>query len=361
MKKNLHDHLRVPLLVLGMISLVVGTLAGIARLGWSVPNFGLSQIPHHGVLMVAAFFGTVIGLERAVAIGRAWAYIAPLLSGLGGVTLILGLEPQLGFGLILLGSLIFTLASIAVLKIQPAIHNWILLSGAVALVMGNLLLLFGAELKVSVLWWMVYLVLTIAGERLELSRLAIRSESKRQGLAGLSLLPFVGAVVSIFSFALGELLATLGILGIALWLISYDIARRTVRQKGLPRFTAVCMLTGYTWLLFSSLLLLLNNLDLMQTTRDAPLHGLFLGFVFSMVIGHALIIFPAVTKLKIPYSSLFYLPLGVLHATLLVRVVGSLGLKTQVYALGGLLNAIALALFVLTMIYSIYRGFLRKS
>ncbi|MCB1661084.1 MAG: hypothetical protein H6995_00720 [Pseudomonadales bacterium] len=356
MKQNFHNLLRVPLLVLGMASLVVGTLAGIARLGWSVPPVGLSQIPHHGVLMVAAFFGTVIGLERAVAIAKGWAYSAPLLSGLGGISLMLGFDPQLGFGLILLGSVIFVAASVAVLKIQPAIHNWILLSGAIGLVVGNLLLLLGVHMQISVLWWMVYLVLTIAGERLELSRLAIRSDRKRQGLAVLSLLPWLGALIGIWRFSLGELIVAVGILAIALWLISYDIARRTVRQSGLPRFTAFCMLAGYGWLFVAALLLLLNNLSVMVVVRDTPLHALFLGFVFSMVLGHALIIFPAVTRLKIPYSPLFYIPLVFLHGTLLVRVTGGLSLQTKLYALGGLLNAVALVVFIAAMIYAIYRG-----
>ncbi len=34
--------------------------------------------------MIAAFFGTVISLERAVAIGHGWAYSAPLAAGTGG-------------------------------------------------------------------------------------------------------------------------------------------------------------------------------------------------------------------------------------------------------------------------------------
>lgn len=356
MKQDLSNYFRIPLLILGMVSLVVGTLAGIARMGWSVPGVALEQIPHHGVLMIPAFFGAVIGLERAVAIGKHWAYAGPLLSGLGGVALIAGLAPQYGYILALLGSLLFVAASIQVLKVQRVLHNWILLSGAVALLVGNLLLIWQPDLRLPVLWWMVFLVLTIAGERLELSRLVVRSEGKRQGLALLCALTFLAAPVALFSYSTGELVVALSMLGIALWLIAYDIARRTIHQTGLPRFTAVCMLTGYAWLLCCALLLILENLNLIGITRDAPLHALFLGFVFSMVLGHALIIFPAVTRLKIPYSPLFYAPLLFLHLTLLLRMIGSLGFQAHLYTLGGLLNALALALFIAAMIYSVIRA-----
>ena len=42
--------------------------AGLARLGWSVPDIAASASAMHGPLMICAFFGTVISLERAVAI-----------------------------------------------------------------------------------------------------------------------------------------------------------------------------------------------------------------------------------------------------------------------------------------------------
>jgi len=45
-------------------------------------------IAWHGALMASAFFGTLISLERAVALGRLWAYAAPLACGAGGVALV---------------------------------------------------------------------------------------------------------------------------------------------------------------------------------------------------------------------------------------------------------------------------------
>lgn len=57
---------------------------------------------------------------------------------------------------------------------------------------------------------------------------------------------------------------------------------------------------------------------------DVLLHSIFLGFVFSMIFGHAPIIFPAVLGIPIRYSDRFYSHLVLLHVTLAVRVAGDL-------------------------------------
>ncbi|WP_428624043.1 hypothetical protein [Sedimenticola sp.] len=351
---------RYPILILGMLSLVIGTLAGLARLGSWAPPIALQQVAQHGVLMIPAFFGTVIGLERAVAIGQRWAYMAPLLTGIGGVALLLGVSPSLAIGLLMLGSLVFLIASLKVLRIQQAVHNWILLGGAGGLFVGNLLLLNGQTVDQVLNWWIAFLVLTIAGERLELSRLVVRDQRKRVSLALLSGVPLLGAAIGMVNGAVGLTVFALGLAGIGVWLLLFDIARRTVRLNGLTRFTAVCMLAGYGWLLLAALLFLGRAQGWGDIVRDAPLHAVFLGFVFSMVIGHALIIFPAVTRLKIPYSPRFYLPLLLLQLSLLLRIVGGLSGNSHFLVHGGILNALTLALFVLTLVWSIFRGQWRK-
>ena len=66
------------MLALGFVALTIGAGAGLARLGWGVPAIAASSAALHGPLMIGAFFGVVIALERAVAIGRAWAYAGEL-------------------------------------------------------------------------------------------------------------------------------------------------------------------------------------------------------------------------------------------------------------------------------------------
>jgi hypothetical protein len=121
---------------------------------------------------------------------------------------------------------------------------------------------------------------------------------------------------------------------LALWLFAFDLARVTVRQSKLPRFVAVCLLAGYFWLAAGGALIALS------VAYDAALHAIFVGFVFSMVFGHAPVILPAVLRVSFPYHPVLYLPLALLHASLAVRV----AVSTQPGAWG---NAAAIALFIL--------------
>ena len=43
-------------------------------------------------------------------------------------------------------------------------------------------------------------------------------------------------------------LALAALLGLAIWLMAFDIARRTIAASGLSRYMAACLLAGYAWL-----------------------------------------------------------------------------------------------------------------
>ncbi|MFN3928718.1 MAG: hypothetical protein ACK4OK_03690, partial [Thermoflexus sp.] len=92
---------------------------------------------------------------------------------------------------------------------------------------------------------------------------------------------------------------------------------------------------------------------------DARLHAVLVGFVFSMIFGHALIIFPAVLRVNLPFSRALYLPLALLHLSLLLRLAGDLGGIFEVRRWGGLLNGVAILLFLVLMARAIRKG--RKS
>ena len=80
---------RAPFLVLGAVALAGGLWGALARVG--VPVAAPDTVwGSHGLLMTMGFLGTVISLERAVAIARAPAYAAPALAGLGGTALLAG-------------------------------------------------------------------------------------------------------------------------------------------------------------------------------------------------------------------------------------------------------------------------------
>ena len=88
---------------------------------------------------------------------------------------------------------------------------------------------------------------------------------------------------------------------------------------------------------------------------DAALHTVFVGFVIAMIFGHAPIIFPAILGVPISFSPLFYGHLILLHLSLIVRVTGDLTLNILVRKWGGLLNEVALLLFLGMTIFSIVR------
>jgi hypothetical protein len=135
--------------------------------------------------------------------------------------------------------------------------------------------------------------------------------------------------------------------GFAVWLARYDIARITVRRAGLPRFVALSLLPGYAWLAVGGVLWLRHGAVVAGPAHDAELHAVFLGFVFSMIFGHAPVIFPGVLGVRIPFKRFFYAHLALLHAGLSLRVAGDLSGSYDAARWGGLLNATAITLFLL--------------
>ena len=346
---------RLPLLFLGMLALVVGTLAGLARLGWAVPGPAAAQAGVHGVLMIAAFFGTVISLERAVALGRLWAYLGPAGAGLGGLALIAGVPLPVGAGLLVLGAAVLVAGSVVVLHRLTAPFTLVLAGGAAAWLVGNSLLLVTGDPTAAVPWWLAFLVLTIAGERLELTRFLPTPAVGRQVFLAIVAIIGGGALAAFWSAA-GLTVFGGGLLALALWLLRYDIARRNAGQQGLTRYIALCLLSGYCWLALAGLLGLAGAFAPGHSWRDTALHAVGLGFVFAMVFGHAPIIFPAVARVKIPYHPFFYLPLVLLHLSLALRTAGVAADNFALRQAGGLANASVLLLFIVTMLASVWRG-----
>ena len=348
---------RVPLLILGMLSLFGGTAAGLLRLGWNAPLPGTASVLDHGPLMIGSFFGTVISLERAVALGARWAYSAPLCAGLGGLALLAGIGSTTGSALLFAGSLVLLAGSLQIYRRQRAPHTLTLVLGAASWAAGNALWLGGSAIPAVAPLWMAFLILTIAGERLELSRFLPPSPIASNVFAGIIALLLTGSLAAFSNLPGAGQLFPAALLALAVWLLKQDIARRTVLQQGLTRFIAVCLLSGYVWLSIGALILLsAGGIVASSAAYGAGLHAILLGFVFAMVFGHAPIIFPAILGVRLPWHPLFYMPLVVLHLSLVLRVAGTLIGAIEMRRAGGALNAVALALFVLSMVVSTMRS-----
>jgi len=337
-------------MALGMLALLSALAGGLARLGWPLP-MSAPLVAFHGPLMVAGFLGTVIGLERAVALGRSWAYAGPIASGVGALALAAGVPG--GMELMLLGSTVMVAAFVAILGRQVALFTVVMTVGALCWVIGQALWLAGQPVHRVVWWWAGFLVLTIVGERLDLSRLRRPTAASRLAFVAAAGVLLVGLGRASLAPDDGMRLVGAGFVALAAWLGTFDIARRTVRGTGLTRFIAVALLCGYAWLAVAGLLLLRWPHVTAGAQYDAILHALFVGFVFSMIFGHAPIIFPAVLGVRVAYRPIFYLPLGLLQASLVVRMVGDVASWHAGRQWGGLLNALAIVLFVALVVHGV--------
>lgn len=352
------NRLRYPLLFLALLTLLTAAWAGLLRMGWVLPTT-VSLAAAHGPLMVSGFLGTLIGLERAVALaalGRRWTYIAPLLAGLGAIASIAGLA--VGPWLMTAGSLALIAVFGEIVRRQPVDFTYTMTFGTLLWAVGNLLWLAGWPLFQVVWWWGGYLVLTIAGERLELARLTRFPRNAMRAFFALIGVYVVGLLVLSFTplADLGTRIVGAASLLLALWLLRFDLARRTVRQTGLTRFIAINLLLGYGWLTVSGILTIIAGQQAGGLLYDAMLHTLFLGFVFGMIFGHAPVIFPAVLGRPIKYGGHFYGHMILLHASLALRIVGDLGGWADLRRWGGMLNGIALLIFLVVMASSLLQG-----
>ncbi|MFQ5575519.1 MAG: hypothetical protein ACE5G8_00880, partial [Anaerolineae bacterium] len=296
--------------------------------------------------MVSGFLGTVIAVERAVAINRRWMYLGPLCTGLGSLALIAGVGGMTGPLLFTLGSLGLGLVFVYIVRAHPALFSITMAVGAWLWLAGNVLWLAGWPVYRTAYWWAGFLALTIAGERLELNRVLRLTRPIQMAFAAAAGLFLAGLVVLAFNHTAGARLAGLGMAALAAWLLWYDIARFTVKKTGLTRFIAVCLLAGYVWLAIGGLLAVAFGGVTAGPYYDAILHSLFVGFVMSMIFGHAPIIFPAVAGRAIPFSNQFYSHLGLLHLSLALRLAGDLAGLLPLRQWGGLLNVAAILLFV---------------
>ncbi len=174
---------RLAVLALGGASLLAGLDAALVALGVWAPVRTPRLADVHGMVMVLGFMGTLIALERAQALRRAWAYLAPACLGTGGLALVLGAHT---FGQLLLvqGATLFVLVYAALWRRAPlplvAVQVASVLPAAVAAA-----LWLSVDLSALIALLACCLVLTIAAERAELAQLTLgpRAVPRLVGLA----------------------------------------------------------------------------------------------------------------------------------------------------------------------------------
>jgi hypothetical protein len=341
---------RAPFLVPGGIALLLGLDAGLLLL--DVPALPLgSRLPDvHGFLLVLGFVGTLIALERAVALRRRAGFAAPALLGAGGLLLVPQATGRVGQVLLVAGSAALCLLYVWLWRRQRDEAVVVQALGSMLALGATVLWLRDVPVPRLLPWLAGFVVLTIAGERLELARIELaRSGPVLAAAAGVC----GAAVASLLWPATGQALFGLALAALVSWLAAHDVARRTIRDTGLPRFAAACLLAGYAWLAAASGIWLLSSPVLEGASYDAVVHCAFLGFTLSMILAHAPVILPAVLRIALPYRAALWAPAALLHGSLLLRVgVGDARASEAARQVGGALNVAAVLLLVAVLVWS---------
>ncbi|MFT3942348.1 MAG: hypothetical protein QM705_00790 [Ancrocorticia sp.] len=346
---------RVLVLALAAVSILSGLSAGLLRLGVWSPLAIPGLAANHGPLMVLGFVSTAIGLERAVALRRAWAGLAPLGTACGALAILAGAPLAVSGGFFLLGTGTLTCIYVAVYQRQSAIAVLVQGLGAAAALASALAYTRGLLPEDIVLWWVAFLLLTIIGERLELARIAFLGRGGEESILWAALLLMTTTAWASLSPLAARSVGISIALIIALT-VSQDVARRTIRANGAPRFMAAAMLAGYCWALVCALVLLVSEDWKGDGHYDVVVHTIMLGFVISMILAHAPVIVPALVHRALPYHRVMWVPLGLLHASLAMRVAGGLTDTLVARNVGGVLGVIAILTFLLTTVTLVLKG-----
>lgn len=338
---------RAWLMVGAGISLLAGLDGALLLLGVWSPVMSTRLSKWHGPLMVLGFVGTVICLERAVALGHRLAYLVPAMSGFG-VIVLLALLP---FDSARAGLALLTLAQLGLLTIYVPLwrrshDDAVVIQGAGAFCAAGAaaLLTTGAHVSQIVGWLACYMILTICGERLELSRLTM---ARNRALSALCLAVVAALLVSVVSPAIGWRVLGVVLIGLAVWLCRHDVARGGLRRGGQAAYIGTLLMIGYLWLATAGIVCTIQRPPTSRNGYDAVVHSLFLGFTMGMILGHAPIILPAVLQVRLEWTTWFWLPAFLLEASLLVRIGIGDGLdRSAAVQAGGTVNVLSLLTLV---------------
>jgi hypothetical protein len=349
---------RALFLIPGGLALLAGLDAALLLLGLPAP-VSTARLPVvHGPLLVFGFVGTVIALERAVAIRRTWAFASPALFGLGGILLVTPVPLLVGQTLLAAGAAALLVVYSAIWRRQAMLAIAVQALGAWLALASGVLWVGGLPAAALVPGMTGFIVLTIAGERIELARLV--AMSLRTELAAVTAAVALAATVLVAMLwpGVGYPLFGLALLAFVAWLLVFDVATRlVVGARGLPRYIAFCLLAGYGWLIVAGLIWLFVGETLQGPWYDGAVHAVFLGFTIGMIMAHAPVILPAVLRRPLPYRPMLAAPVLLLNLSLVARVLvgDTQNLPVWVQA-GGVASVTALLLFVAFAVASAVLG-----
>ena len=255
-----------------------------------VPVGGASLAALYAPVMIVGFLGAVIALERAVAVGEAWALLAPAGGASGCQALVAGVPEPAGQVLAFLGALVLCAIYVRLHRRAASISVDIGAMGAIALTGGDLLWLRGAAVEACVPLWLLFPVLALVGARLEPapdSSGAVPGTLVQEAVRAVSAAALLGAcLLGVTGGA--RLLIGLVLLALAAVMIRDDAVRRAVRATGAARLAAAWALAGHLWLAVAGLVWSLGPLDAASGagsgTYDILVRAIVLGYALSMIM-----------------------------------------------------------------------------
>lgn len=340
---------RLIFMLLALLSLVTGIWTGLIRMGAGLPF--LNAMTHHGAIMTGGFLGTLICLEKAIPLKRGVFLAVPVISASSLLFFITGYNNMAIIALILAG---LGLCSIYVvyLRRQYELSLFLMLSGAIAWTTGNVMLFTPGVYPQALAWWICFMLFTIVGERLELSKFLPITNRHKYALL-LFLLVFLAGIGLTFHGS-GKYLSASALILISTWLMRYDVVSVNLKKDRLTRFSGVALLGGYIALLLTGFFLM--TLQRAPFGYDIIVHTFFLGFIFSMIFAHGPFILPALIGVPVkPYHLLFYLPLTLLLLSVTMRIAADVSLLPYSFRLvsGWISGGSILLYFVLLMTLTI--------
>lgn len=334
---------RLPFAFLAILSLMAGIIAGLIRIGWPMKLF--SAVPHHGALMVGGFMGTLIVLEKIIPLHKKALYVIPILSGTSFLAFFAGM-PVVGFALLIGASLGLLVVFVYYLMKDRSLVHLLMMAGATAWLTGNVLLAVTNFYPVAFPWWLGFGLFVITSERMELMKFLPVTERQKLTVVALLFLYLIACIVSFHGP--GKMIAGVSIAGVAIWLMRYDMVSLSIRKTGLTRYVGISLLSGYFFLLLTALFMLITTAQ--AFAYDLIVHTFFIGFIMAMIFAHGPIILPGVIGSSIkPYSRLLYAWLTLLHTSLVLRIVGDLGLSVDLRMLSGMITTTAILGYFITI------------
>jgi hypothetical protein len=334
---------------LAILSLILGIWGGWIRMGWGLPIPTPVPVSSHGVFMVDGFLGTLISLKRVATLHKIGLFVIPLTFGLSMPLFLLGL-PHVSQLFLILGSVGY--ASLCIYNYLKYKHEgeFLLLIGAAFQLLGHVVLTKTNSYPMAFAAWMLFLIFTIVGERLDLTKFLPRGKYQKAELYFWLLAITLSSAM--YHIGAAKILG-FSLIGLSQWLIRNDIALVNITKTNNYKFLGISLLVAFAWLATTGIIGFLSSPFL----YDALLHSFFIGFVFNMILAHAPIIFPALLKINHkPFHPVLYLWLVLLNLALAVRIIGDFIENSDWRLYGALFNGLAFIGYLVNVAFLILKN-----